>query len=255
MKASKVFWVIFGAATQVIFAVTAMRLFCYLRGGEGYHGILAPAGSQGYAWIWVDGLLALQFGVSHSLLLWPPVRGRLARATPSALFGCIFCLATCVSLGATMELWRPSPLAIWRLEGLAGQAVGAAFLLSWAGLFYSLWLTGMGHQTGFTNWWDWSRGRKPAPRKFEPRGAYRHLRHPVYLSFLGLVWFNPTMTLDRAVLTVVWTAHIFVGSHLKDRRLVRYVGEPYRDYQRQVPGYPFLPDGPLGREPAPSISA
>ena len=26
-------------------------------------------------------------------------------------------------------------------------------------------------------------------REFQPRGAYSFLRHPVYLSFLGLVWF------------------------------------------------------------------
>jgi hypothetical protein len=31
------------------------------------------------------------------------------------------------------------------------------------------------------------------------RGAYRPLRHPVDLSFLGLVWFVPVIILDRIV--------------------------------------------------------
>jgi methanethiol S-methyltransferase len=249
MIARKAFWVLFGAATQVFFAITAARLFVYLREGGNFQGSLTSRVIRGSTWFWIDGFLALQFAVLHSLLLWPPVRERLARVTPSALFGCIFCLSTCVSLGATMELWQPSLEALWRFDGAARQVVDTAFLLSWGALTYSLWLTGFGFQTGWTTWWDWSLGRRPDPRTFDPRGAYRYFRHPVYLSFLGLVWFNPEMTLDRLVLALVWTTHIFIGSYLKDRRLAQYVGEPYRKYQRRVPGFPFLPDGPLGRMP------
>jgi protein-S-isoprenylcysteine O-methyltransferase Ste14 len=248
-KSARAFWIVFGGFAQLLFLFTVVRLFAYLRAGGSFHGALAPRRIQGYRWVGVDGTLALQFAVLHSLLLWPPVRGFLGRVAPPALFGCIFCVSTCVSLGATMELWQASPNALWRLEGGAGHLVGAAFLLSWGALTYSLWLTGFGYQTGLTPWWNWVRGRRPAPRRFDPRGAYRYLRHPVYLSFLGLVWFNPVMTLDRAVLALIWTAHIFVGSHLKDRRLARLVGEPYRKYQERVPGYPFFPDGPLGRLP------
>jgi hypothetical protein len=55
------------------------------------------------------------------------------------------------------------------------------------------------------------------------------------------------MTADRAILTAVWTAYVFVGSYLKDRRLLYYVGEPYRRYLAEVPGYPGMVAGPLGR--------
>jgi protein-S-isoprenylcysteine O-methyltransferase Ste14 len=73
------------------------------------------------------------------------------------------------------------------------------------------------------------------------------LRHPVYLSFLGLIWLNPVMTFDRLALALLWTVHVFVGSVLKDRRLVYYIGEAYERYQTRVPGYPFIPWGPLGK--------
>jgi protein-S-isoprenylcysteine O-methyltransferase Ste14 len=93
--------------------------------------------------------------------------------------------------------------------------------------------------------------RQDPPRlTFAPKGAYKLIRHPIYLSFLGLVWLNPLMTADRMTLAVLWTVHLFVGSYLKDRRLVRYVGEPYRQYQMRVPGYPLFP-GPLGRRRRP----
>jgi methanethiol S-methyltransferase len=75
------------------------------------------------------------------------------------------------------------------------------------------------------------------------------MRHPVYLSFLGLIWFAPTVTLDRALLIAVWTVYIFLGSYLKDRRLQYYLGPTYREYQARVPGYPGMIVGPLARVP------
>jgi protein-S-isoprenylcysteine O-methyltransferase Ste14 len=125
--------------------------------------------------------------------------------------------------------------------------VELAFLVSWGALIYSLWLTGFGYQTGLAPWWAWVRRQEMPRRGFKPRGAYLVLRHPVYLSFLGLIWFNPLMTFDRMLLALAWSAYIFIGSCLKDRRLVYYMGERYRDYQRHVPAYPFIPYGPLGK--------
>jgi protein-S-isoprenylcysteine O-methyltransferase Ste14 len=61
------------------------------------------------------------------------------------------------------------------------------------------------------------------------------MRHPVYLSFLCLVWLVPVVTLDRAVLIGIWTSSIDVGSVFKDRRLLFYVGDEYRNEQADVP--------------------
>ncbi|MFM8475193.1 MAG: hypothetical protein ACKOEO_05285, partial [Planctomycetaceae bacterium] len=96
----------------------------------------------------------------------------------------------------------------------------------------------------------------PAPRReFQARSLYRLLRHPVYLSFLGLIWFTPTMTFDHAVLTAVWTVYIFVGSILKDERLRYYLGDSYAGYMAQVAGYPGMFFGPLGRRAVPRSPA
>jgi methanethiol S-methyltransferase len=90
--------------------------------------------------------------------------------------------------------------------------------------------------------------RSPA-RPFVAQGVYRLLRHPVYLSFLGLVWFVPVVTLDRTVLIGFSTVSISIGSVLKDRRLLFYLGDEYRRYQAEVPGSPGMPGGPLARVP------
>jgi protein-S-isoprenylcysteine O-methyltransferase Ste14 len=234
-------WLGFGFVTHGLFAVTVGFLFWYLR------GVTQPASVTTTRAMAIDALLAGQFALIHSTLLLPRVRSLLTRWIPPAAYGVCYCATTCVALLAMILAWQPCGDPLWQLEGAAQTAIRAAFYASWGMLLYSLYLSGFGHQTGWTSWWPWVRGRAVPKRNFRPRSVYLILRHPVYLSFLGLVWFVPCMTADRATLTAVWTVYVFVGSYLKDRRMVHYLGETYRQYQVQVPGYPGIPVGPLGR--------
>lgn len=220
---------LFGVATHVLFAFTVWALFFFLRDGRP-----GQAGPGGLA---VDFGLALAFAIPHSLLLWPPCAQRLKRWIIPHFYGCFYCVVTCVALLAMFSLWRGHAVIVWEATGWVRWSVQAAFLGSWVALFYSLSLTGLGYQTGFTPWWYWVRGQALPRREFVPRGAYHYLRHPVYLSFLGLIWFTPRMTLDHAILTGVWTIYIFFGSHLKDERLAYFLGTSYREYQARVPAY------------------
>ena len=140
-------------------------------------------------------------------------RDRRSRGSFRAQFyGSLFAVATCAGLWLMFVFGGVRlPWFGMRKGGveLADQRHG--FYASWVALFYSLKLTGFGYQTGWTQWLYWLR-RQPLPRReFVERGIYRWTRHPVYLSFLGLIWFTPRMTADHAVLTGVWTVYIFVG--------------------------------------------
>ena len=247
MNTEQAFWarptgrrvgVAFGLATQMGFLITVGFLFVFLRYGR-------P--SDSLPWVWRDSWLALQFAVIHSLTLHPRTRRWLSNYLPRELYGCLFCVFTCLCLAAVFVGWRGSPRVIWQMSGVAAVGMVAGFYLSWLALLYSLAISGLGYQTGLTPWWYWVR-RQPAPRRsFVVHGAYRWIRHPIYLSFLGLIWFTPRMTWDHALLTAIWTVYIFVGSYLKDERLAFYVGAEYRRYQADVSGYPFLVWGPLAR--------
>lgn len=189
-------------------------------------------------WLPVDLLLALQFAVPHSVLLRPAVRGWLTRKiVPSAWYGLFFCTATCLSLLLTFGAWRTCPVVIWQATGFSRFAIVAGFGFSWAFMLYSLNLTGLGWQTGLTPWLAAARGQAPPRREFRPTGVYRAIRHPVYLAVLGVLWFTPTLTLDRLVLVAVWSGYIVVGSRLKDARLAAAIGGPYRRYLAETPGY------------------
>lgn len=247
-----------GVATHVLFGFTVWHLFRFLS-GEPSLPIDAPRVSTGEAAARLAGnaVAALAFALPHSVLLHPATRNRLRTHISPAFYGLFFCVATCLSLLTVIFTWQPSSQILCEFTGWGRTVVRGAFYASWIALFYSLALNGLGWQTGLTPWLAWVRQQPQPRREFRVRGAYRWLRHPIYLSFLGLIWFNPRLTFDRVILLVVWSTYIFVGSWLKDLRLAKFVGEAYRDYQRDVPGYPFIPWGPLGRiprEPAPGVA-
>ena len=243
--AGRVLGISYGFGNQLLFLVTVWYLFWFLRDG-------AINYSHGH-WIIFDCALAIFFAISHSFMLVPRTRKLLSRWIPHAFYDSTFCVVTCVSLLALFFGWQTSETTLWQATGVMASVIRVCFYLSWAALFYSLALTGLGYQNGWTPFYYWLRRMKAPRREFKPRGAYKIIRHPVYLSFLGLVWFTPTMTLDHAALTAIWTGYIFYGSFLKDRRLAHFIGEPYEAYQRSVPGYPllrrFLPRESLPREP------
>jgi protein-S-isoprenylcysteine O-methyltransferase Ste14 len=232
--------IIFGLATQALFFWTVINLFQFLRYGG--------SGARPFSPAW-DVLLALGFAWPHSVLLIPGVQKILRKHIPAGWLGCVHCSTTCISLLLLFALWRPSPITVWNLHGLPSHMMLVGFYASWLGLLYSLYLTGLGYQTGLTQWWYWLKRSKPPRREFVVRGVYRWMRHPVYLSFMGLIWFTPRMSLDHVVLTAIWTIYIFVGSVKKDSRLEHYIGTPYREYAQRVAGYPLIGFGRLGKWP------
>ena len=189
----------------------------------------------------IDIVLISLFAVSHSVLLIPRIRRSFAHWMPASLYGCLFCLVSCLSLWSLMYWWRPLPGVWWQGEGFWWWAVMTLAVGAWILLGYSMWITGLGHQTGFTGLMAYWRPHQAQPRAFEIRGLYRFFRHPIYLSFLLIVWLTPVMSSGHLLLSVLMTFYLFFGSWLKDRRLVQLIGEPYQRYISTVPGYPGFP--------------
>ncbi|MCY2967632.1 MAG: hypothetical protein NT069_29055, partial [Planctomycetota bacterium] len=80
--------IVFGAATQLLFAFTVWHLFWFL------YGESRPPSTGGLpsnaAW-------AILFAIPHSVLLHPATRKRLSGVISVAFYGCFFCVVTCVT--------------------------------------------------------------------------------------------------------------------------------------------------------------
>ena len=60
-------------------------------------------------------------------------------------------------------------------------------------------------------------------------------RHPLYLGGLLILWCSPVMTANLLVLYATLSVYLVIGARLEEIRLVRAFGEPYIQYQAQVP--------------------
>ncbi len=235
---TRVCGIVFGIGTQLLFCWTVVQLFLFLRYGGTHsyrNGLMA------------DCILSVGFALPHSLLLAPPIQARMKIWMPAGLMGCVHCSVTCITLLWLFQCWSLNSTSLWKATGYIEMAILLGFYGSWIALFYSLYITGMGYQTGLTQWWYWFRRQRSPKREFVESGLYRWMRHPIYMSFLGLIWFTPNMTLDHAVLTGIWTAYIYLGSFAKDQRMLRFVGAEYRAYAARVTGLPLIGFGPLRR--------
>lgn len=153
--------------------------------------------------------LLLLFAVQHSGM----ARLRVRRRT--------YALASYLAVALGWALWWPMPDLLWRTPLWVWPLWAASFgLLAWAGA--SL---GAGELLGW---------REPGQPVFREPFLYRFSRHPIYVAVLGILWLRPAMTEGGLLLSTVLTVYILVGIQFEERKLVRELGEPYRDYQRRV---------------------
>jgi len=79
------------------------------------------------------------------------------------------------------------------------------------------------------------RGRAYEPLPFVKRFMYKVVRHPLMLGFLIVLWAVPTMTLGHLIMSVGFSAYIFIALRYEERDLEAALGEDYRRYKDEVP--------------------
>ncbi len=130
----------------------------------------------------------------------------------------------------------------WAAILVAGQAAAAIVVL------IGLSQTDPWHFLGVRQLVEDESGR---PAKLVTTGLYRYVRHPLYTAGTAFLWMTPIMTTTLLALYAAFTAYLYLGSLLEERRLRAEFGEAYADYQRRVPRMiPRLFQKPNSRNPA-----
>lgn len=60
---------------------------------------------------------------------------------------------------------------------------------------------------------------------------YSYIRHPLYTFSMGLLMFNPYMTLKLLIISTLIVVYFWVGSYFEELRLIDKYGDQYRDYK------------------------
>ncbi len=66
-------------------------------------------------------------------------------------------------------------------------------------------------------------------------GAYKFVRHPIYLFSILFLGLRPTMSLFYLIMFLCIVVYFYVGSIFEERKLIEAFGNDYLEYQLRVP--------------------
>lgn len=183
----------------------------------------------------LDSLLSLLFFVQHSVMVRQSFRSRLSWAIPRHYFPAAYAIASGAVLSAVMLFWQTSPNVLVEIQGPFRWLFRAFSLLAICGSIWGVMAVKALDPLGQLAIRSQLRGQSPRPSRFEVRGPYLWVRHPLYFFSLALIWSTPRMTSDRLLFNVLWTSWVVLGAYLEEKGLVAEFGERYRRYQKVVP--------------------
>ncbi len=182
-----------------------------------------------------DAFLCLAFFLQHSVMPRKPVRQWLAVFLPAKYSGAVYAITSGIVALALVLLWQESAYTLLTPQGLVRWSFRVIFVLSVAGVAWTIWAIGIFVNFRLKPLTDDLRGIESQPVPLVVRGPYRWIRHPLYLSAILMIWSYPDLTLDRLLFNVLFTVWVIVGIVLEERDLVALYGEAYHDYQHRVP--------------------
>jgi len=183
----------------------------------------------------VNTLLLALFAIQHSLMARPGFKRIWTRMVPRSVERSTYVLFASLALLLLYWQWRPIPDPIWAVQSpLMVAALQSVFWFGWGLLLVSTCLISHFELFGLSQVFARMFGKKLPEAKFHTPYLYRHVRHPIYLSFLLAFWSTPTMTAGHLLFSIATTGYILIAIQLEERDLIQLFGEQYRRYRQQV---------------------
>lgn len=175
------------------------------------------------------------FAIQHSGMARPAFKRWLTRYIPKASERSTYVLLSSLCLAVMMWFWAPLGGMVWDASNsLVANALTGLYFASWGLLLYATSLINHFDLFGLHQAWNALLDREPPAQKFVTPALYRVVRHPIYVGWLGIMWFTPTMTMTHLVFAAVSTAYILVAIQLEEADL-KAAHPEYAQYKRKVP--------------------
>lgn len=185
--------------------------------------------------IGINLLLLGLFAIQHSIMARPAFKRWWAGILPAACQRSTYVLLSSLILLLLFWQWRPIPMPVWHVEGIAAWLLIGLYWLGWVTALASTFMIDHFDLSGLRQAFFASRGREPPAQSFRTPLLYKVVRHPLMLGLLLAYWATPEMTAGHLLFAIVNTAYILVGLQFEERDLIAEFGTTYQLYRRRVP--------------------
>ncbi len=183
----------------------------------------------------IDLLLLGVFAIQHSTMARRGFKQWWVKFFPAAWQRSTYVLLSSLILILLFWQWRPIPIPVWMVDGIAAQSLVGIFWLGWLIALASAFMIDHFDLSGLRQAFTALRGAEIPRQSFRTPLLYKIVRHPLMLGFLLAFWATPEMTVGHLLFAIVTTAYILIGLQFEERDLVAEFGATYQQYRRRVP--------------------
>ena len=183
----------------------------------------------------VDLLLLWLFAIQHSVMARPAFKRWWTRIIPVASERSTYVLLYSLLMLLLFWQWRPMPMPVWHVGGIAAWLLVGGSWLGWSIAFASTFMIDHFDLSGLRQAFLALRGAEAPGQSFRTPLLYRIVRHPLMLGLLLAFWATPEMTAGHLLFAIMTTAYILVGLRFEERDLIAQFGATYQQYRRRVP--------------------
>jgi methanethiol S-methyltransferase len=190
-------------------------------------------------------IIVLLFGVfalSHTLLASLKIKRRLAERIGNKIaFYRIFYNLTSVIFFVAVYSISPKPdVIVYDLQSPYDISTFALQVLSLIGLVWSVRPVSLGEFTGISQIERYLKNEYVVDdlderQKLNKTGAFKFVRHPIYLFSILFLGIRPTMSLFFLVMFLCVAVYFYIGSIYEEKKLVALFGDDYVEYQKSTP--------------------
>jgi protein-S-isoprenylcysteine O-methyltransferase Ste14 len=183
----------------------------------------------------VNAILLSLFAVQHSVMARQWFKRAWKKIVPEPVERSTYVLLASLILLLLFWKWQPMLGIIWNVRNPNGRTIlQGLFWIGWGMVLVSTWLVDHFDLFGLKQVFYYVLGKRIEPPPFKNPALYRIVRHPIYLGFIIAFWATPRMTSGHLFFAIMTTAYIVVAIQFEERDLIKFYGDQYRHYRRQV---------------------
>lgn len=182
------------------------------------------------------------FAASHSFLASNKIKKSLIEKIGGRIaFYRLFYNLVSLILFLSFYILSPKPdIIVYDLHYPFDIITFVAQVLSFIGLIWASWKIKLKEFIGIGQIERYLKGKYnlddlDEKKTFRIEGAYKFVRHPVYLFSILFFGLRPTMSLFYLVIFACVVIYFYIGSFYEEKKLVEIFGNRYKEYQKKVP--------------------